>query len=113
MLNGLRTKGFVPPDELESIAQRNRVQVVLHGYVSKRHAYIFRKKAARKKDYVVVFIEPERMQVFMEEMQNGKKNKEEPRIKFFAQKEEALPLLGQNPHSVLAWRYSPKLQLMY
>lgn len=112
MSNGSETGG-VPSEILSLIAQRNRIQVFLHTYLATKHNSMFRRKAARERDYAVAFFAPEQTEVFLS-LGKGESSKiPDPNVRFFEQKEEAKSVLGTNPNSAMAWRYSPKLQLMY
>jgi hypothetical protein len=108
----------ISPEELAEIAIRNRVQAALHSYLTKKHSVIFRRKAAEDRDYVVAYIRPEAVSTvtaFLRKAgKDGKiKSKSVVVTEFFECKEDAVPLLRDNPHSVITWRDAPKLQLMY
>lgn len=103
----------ISPEVLSGIGQRNRIQLFLHIYLATKHTRIFRQKAAREKDYAVAFFAPEQAEVVLSSDSNERSQIPEPNVEFFTWKEEAKNLLGTNPNSALAWRHSPKLELMY
>lgn len=101
------------PEVLLRIALRNQIQLVLHTYLTSKHAQIFRRKASRNKDYAVAFFPPDQTE-FVQALDKRKRHLiPEPNLEFFEHKDMARGLLGTNPNSALSWRYSPKLELMY
>jgi hypothetical protein len=105
----------IPADVLSDIAKRNTMQVVLNDYLINKHAEIFKSNISKQKDYAVVFYSPEKAKTFPSFCFSDVRKPQipEPDLAFFDDKEEAGYLLGTNPHSAMAWRYSPELELMY
>ncbi len=107
----IRNNGGIPVEVLSEIAKRNKIQAFLHVYLTHRHDHIFRRRDARRKDYVVAFFAPEKVEVVLG--CSGTGEIPEPDVVFFEDKELAGGVLGTNPNSAMAWRHSPKLELMY
>ena len=104
---------IIAPEFLSKIAQRNRIQIFLHTYLIAKHTSLFRQKSSRKKDYAVAFFVPEQAEAFLSSDNKRRSRIPKPSVEFFEQKEGAKSVLGTNPNSVMAWRHSPKLELMY
>lgn len=102
----------VPPDVLQAIATRIHVQTYLHNFLTAKHDNIFRRKEAQDRDYAVAFLVPEQTEIVVS-LEVGSRPPPKPKLYFFERKDAASELLSTNPYSALAWRHSPKLELMY